>query len=227
MLSTLALHRNSWFTRLLLTCAAFSGAAALVYQVVWNRQFLLLFGSTTAATAAVIAAFMGGMALGAFWLGRYAYRLSAPLLVYAGLEIAVALYALIFPGLLTKAELLYGSVWQLVENHPLLINGLRLGFGLVMLLPPTIALGATLPLLVRILAARRARPNASGRLDLWDQCWWRCVWSFYRRIIPHSSRGSHRNLSNRYWTQLDSSYSGCGAMAMARNAEIRNAKSTP
>jgi len=153
MLSTLAVHRIPWFTRLLLTCAAFSGAAALVYQVVWNRHFLLLFGSTTAATTAVIAAFMGGMALGAFWLGRYTYRLSAPLLVYAGLELAVALYALFFPGLLAIAELLYAGVWLLIEDRPLLINGLRLGLGLVMLLPPTIALGASLPLLVRILVA--------------------------------------------------------------------------
>ena len=151
LLSPLALQSNRWFTRILLICAGFSGAAALVYQVVWNRQFLLLFGSTTAATAAVIAAFMGGMALGAVCSGRYAHRLSAPLLVYAGLEVAVALYALIFPELLSASEILYTSLWRLVEDQPLLINGLRLGLGLVLLVPPTIALGSTLPLLVRIL----------------------------------------------------------------------------
>lgn len=151
LLSTLVLQPHRWFTRLLLICAGFSGAAALVYQVVWHRQFLLLFGSTTAATAAVIAAFMGGLALGAVCLGQYAHRISAPLLVYAGLEVAIALYALIFPEILPVAELLYTSLWRLVEDQPLLINGLRLGLGLVILVPPTIALGSTLPLLVRIL----------------------------------------------------------------------------
>ncbi|MEE9294530.1 MAG: fused MFS/spermidine synthase [Phycisphaerae bacterium] len=139
-------------------CAGFSGAAALIYQVVWNRQFLTLFGSTTAATAAVVAAFMAGIALGAVLLGRYADRLRKPVLVYAGLELTIALYALLFPLLLPTAEAAYAGLWRAALDYPLILNALRLAFGVALLGPPTLAMGATLPLLVRILSPGSAQP---------------------------------------------------------------------
>jgi len=224
LLSTLALQPHRWFTRLLLICAGFSGAAALVYQVVWHRQFLLLFGSTTAATAAVIAAFMGGLALGAVCLGQYAHRISAPLLVYAGLEVAIALYALIFPEILPVAELLYTSLWRLVEDQPLLINGLRLGLGLVMLVPPTIALGSTLPLLVRILMTSvQDRSQVVGWI-YGINAGGGAVGAVTAGLLLF---GSHRHLSNRDWTQLNSGHRSYSALAMVQSTEVSNTKSTP
>src|SRR6266849_9342531 len=77
-----------------------SGLCALVYQVVWLREFRLVFGASTAASAAVLAIFIGGLGAGALLLGPRADRRRAPLLFYARLETLVALSAAATPALL-------------------------------------------------------------------------------------------------------------------------------
>src|SRR5919204_3397308 len=92
-----------------------SGAAALVYEVVWTRLLTLQLGQTVAATSTVLAAFMGGLAVGAWIAGRFSRELSASaeaatsrrftrtwkalpyLQIYAVLEIGIAAYALLLP----------------------------------------------------------------------------------------------------------------------------------
>ncbi len=129
-----------------------SGAAALVYQVVWNRELLIVFGSTTSAVAAVVAAFMGGMALGAALLARYGGAVRRPARLYAALELAIALYALAFPFLLAGTGDLYAGVWGAFAGQPAALAGIRLLLGLLLLGVPTILMGATLPLLAHALA---------------------------------------------------------------------------
>ena len=68
-----------------------SGACALIYQVAWLRMLRLVFGGTTAASAAVLAIFMGGLGFGALVLGRRADCTDRPLRLYATLELGVAL----------------------------------------------------------------------------------------------------------------------------------------
>ena len=58
--------------RLLLVLFAVSGACGLVYELVWMRRLALVFGSTTLAVSTVLAAFMGGLALGSYFFGRRA-----------------------------------------------------------------------------------------------------------------------------------------------------------
>ena len=135
----------------LLSCAIASGAAALVYQVIWNRLLLVVFGSTTSATATVIAAFMGGMALGAWMLARYGALIIHPARVYVVFELLIAGYALLFPLLLSSASELYGFAWLSQSDQPLLLGVLRLAVGLLVLALPTFIMGATLPLLLRVL----------------------------------------------------------------------------
>ena len=67
-----------------------SGACALAYQTAWMRQFRLVFGASTAATAAVVAVFMGGLGIGGWILGPRADRHPSPLVFYARLEALVA-----------------------------------------------------------------------------------------------------------------------------------------
>src|SRR3954466_12198293 len=76
-----------------------SGLAGLVYEVSWTRLLTLYLGHTTAAASAVVAAFLGGLALGAAGGGAIAARLqpARALRAYAGLEILVALFALLLP----------------------------------------------------------------------------------------------------------------------------------
>ncbi|MCC6766626.1 MAG: hypothetical protein IT293_18360, partial [Deltaproteobacteria bacterium] len=75
---------------LTLACFFLSGFAALLYQTVWTRQFSFVFGTADLAVATVLAAYMGGLALGAAAASRVAIRLDRPLLVYGALELAIA-----------------------------------------------------------------------------------------------------------------------------------------
>src|SRR5213592_2146545 len=78
-------------------CLFISGAAGLVYEIVWMRYLSLFLGHTSYAVVAVLVAFMGGLALGNAWLGARADRARRPLALYAWLEIGIAVYALLFP----------------------------------------------------------------------------------------------------------------------------------
>ena len=66
-----------------------SGCCALVYQIGWLREFRLIFGASTAASAAVLAIFIGGLGLGGLLLGPRADRHPRPILFYAQLETIV------------------------------------------------------------------------------------------------------------------------------------------
>jgi hypothetical protein len=81
-----------------------SGACALVYQTVWEREFRLFFGVSTAASAAVIAIFIGGLGVGGLVLGRRADRHANPLALYARLEAIVALTTAATPSLVAAAR---------------------------------------------------------------------------------------------------------------------------
>ena len=83
-----------------------SGACALIYQMVWLRELRLVFGASTAASAAVLAIFMGGLGLGGILLGRRADRHERPLLLYAHLELSIAVCALATPFLILAVRLI-------------------------------------------------------------------------------------------------------------------------
>lgn len=122
-----------------------SGLSALVYQTVWLRQFRLIFGASTLASAAVLAIFMGGLGFGGIYLGRRADTVRRPLEFYARLELLVALSAAITPFLLW----LVGLVYQGIGGTPALGYTfgtiLRLILSTVVLLVPTMLMGGTLP----------------------------------------------------------------------------------
>src|SRR5919107_642513 len=82
------------------SCFAASGAAALLYQVTWTRVFTLTLGHTVAAASTVLAASMGGLALGAWLAGRFLPRFGRRLQCYAALEVLVALVAIFLPFVL-------------------------------------------------------------------------------------------------------------------------------
>src|SRR5262245_52870815 len=83
---------------------------ALIYQIAWFREFRLVFGASTAASAAVLAIFMGGIGVGGLLLGKVADRHPRPLLLYAMLEAGIALFTLITPNLLGLVRWLYVAI---------------------------------------------------------------------------------------------------------------------
>lgn len=139
-----------WLYPTAFVCLLLSGVAGLVYQVVWARYLALFLGHTSYAVVAVLVAFMGGLALGNAWLGRFADRLERPLALYAWLEIGIAVYALLFPVYFEFCQGAYvalgrgatpGSSWLLV---------LKFGFSFAAILIPTTLMGGTLPILTKL-----------------------------------------------------------------------------
>ena len=134
-------------------CFFLSGLAALLYQTAWLRQFSLVFGTSELAVATVLAAYMGGLALGSALAGRYAGRVTRPILVYGLLEAGIALSALAVPLLLLAARALYAAM---LGDQPAPPDAATFGQPLfyllvafVVLAIPTGFMGATLPLLIR------------------------------------------------------------------------------
>src|ERR1043166_6671038 len=97
-------HNRGWMILALFFC---SGATALVYEVVWSKFLSQMFGSTVYAQTAVLAAFMGGLALGNRFFGRWSDRLRQPVRAYGVLEILIGLYAFLFPALDRGADRLF------------------------------------------------------------------------------------------------------------------------
>lgn len=131
-----------------------SGAAALVYQVLFAKELALVFGSTATATFTVLATFLGGMAIGSFLGGIIAHKASRPLVVYALLEAAIAIYCIATPSLFQGIQHVYveTAAGMLPDSPSLLV--MRVILGASVLLVPTALMGATLPLLASALGQR-------------------------------------------------------------------------
>src|SRR5262249_7395233 len=127
-----------------------SGACALAYELAWQRLLHLVFGVSTLAVSAVLAAFMGGLALGGLLCGRLADRARRPLRLYALIEAAVGVSALLVPpgfALLSRA---YTALYAALEPGPWGGACLRFGLALLALGVPATFLGATVPVMVRL-----------------------------------------------------------------------------
>ncbi len=135
----------------LLAAAVLSGAAALVFQVVWIRRITFVFGSTTLATATVLAVFMGGLALGAWLLGSRADRLDPrrTLGLYAAVEAGIGLSGLVVPLLLAAVAPLYLRLYPALERVPALFLVAQAVLVAIVLLPATTLMGGTYPLVAR------------------------------------------------------------------------------
>jgi spermidine synthase len=128
-------------------CFVFSGATGLIYEVLWMRMLGLVFGATTLAVSTVLAAFMGGLALGSALAGRLAHRIRKPLSVYGWMEIGIAAYALLVPFLFRWVDNLYALIWQQFQPGFFTFSLWRFVLSCLMLLIPTTLMGATLPVL--------------------------------------------------------------------------------
>src|ERR1044072_2887617 len=126
-------------------CFILSGATGLIYEILWARMLGLVFGATTLAVSTVLAAFMGGLALGSALAGRLAPRITRPVSAYGWMEIGIAVYALLVPFLFQTVDDLYAFVWQQLHPGFLAFTLLRFALSCLMLLVPTTLMGATLP----------------------------------------------------------------------------------
>lgn len=128
-------------------CFVFSGATGLVYEVLWARMLGLVFGATTLAVSTVLAAFMGGLALGSALAGRFAARIRKPIATYGWMEIGIAVYALLVPFLFQWIDHVYVLIWQQFQPGFFVFSLWRFLLSGLVLLVPTTLMGATLPVL--------------------------------------------------------------------------------
>jgi len=135
-------------------CFFVSGFAGLALEMVWSRMLALHLGGSAEAVTAVVTAYMGGLGLGSLVAARFARRVSRPLRLYALLEIAVAAFALLSPLILRAPEGLYRLAHDYEEVARGLPFAVRFVTSLLLLMAPTFAMGATLPLLVEDLTRR-------------------------------------------------------------------------
>ncbi len=140
-----------------------SGVASLTYEIVWMRQLALVFGVTTIAVSIILAVFMGGLALGSIVFGRWSDRSERPLLAYALLEIGIGLYGLIVPFLFDALQTPYVALYRLELPYGLLtlVRGI---LAALVLLPPTLLMGGTLPFLAKFLI--RVRGDVGKQISL-------------------------------------------------------------
>ena len=145
------------WTVLALTVA--TGFTGLVYEVTWQKYLATLLGSHSEATAAVLGLFLGGLALGYALFGRLTLRwvdraeaAGRPprlLFSYGLVEAAIGLYAVVFPWLFTAVQKLSFAIPHGAGGAGFVLD---VGLSALLLLPPTILMGATIPVLTQALA---------------------------------------------------------------------------
>ncbi|HET9708761.1 MAG TPA: fused MFS/spermidine synthase, partial [Gemmatimonadales bacterium] len=143
-----------------------SGATGLVYELLWVRVLYQSFGSTIQSVTTVVAAYMGGLGLGAYLLGARGDRALRPARLYGRLEILIGLFGLVSPLVLGLAQQAYIALARGLPEGSGLSVALRFGLAGLVLLIPTTLMGGTLPVLTRAFTAAerdKLRPSL-GRL---------------------------------------------------------------
>ena len=128
-----------------------SGVTGLMYQILWFKYLSLFLGNTTYAQTMVLSAFMGGLAIGSAVWGRKADKISRLLFLYGWLEFGIGCYCLLYPTLIRYVkEIFIQSVTLFaLQSDSAAVLGLKLVVSLLTVLPPTILMGGTLPVLVK------------------------------------------------------------------------------
>lgn len=128
-----------------------SGCAALIYEVVWFQQLGLVLGASAVSLAILLASFMGGMCLGSFAFARFVSPTHHPLRVYAVMELLIAVCGLIILHALPTV----GRIYWAFSSPGSSDLPLRAFVAAMILLPPTILMGATLPAVSRWVESSR------------------------------------------------------------------------
>ncbi|MCP4644865.1 MAG: hypothetical protein GY851_30765 [bacterium] len=126
-----------------------SGACGLLYQVVWTRKLVLLFGTTSYAVSTVLSIFFLGLGVGSLWGGRLADRTRRPLFLYGVFEIVIGLWAVGFIFSIGWGESIVVAVLRAAGSSREVGVVLRGVLSLVFLIVPVTLMGATLPLLAK------------------------------------------------------------------------------
>ncbi|WP_293931113.1 fused MFS/spermidine synthase [Iodobacter sp.] len=135
----------------------FSGFSGLIYEVVFSKELALIFGSSSIATYTVLATYMGGMALGAALGGML--NIKRPLIAYIACEMLIGVYCIITPFLFKFIQYIYLHLATGLPPDVSILTFYRLALGCLLLLPPTLLMGATMPLLLAYCREKHGKIN--------------------------------------------------------------------
>ncbi|HNV86607.1 MAG TPA: fused MFS/spermidine synthase [Candidatus Omnitrophota bacterium] len=145
----------------LLTCFFISGACGLIYEIAWLRVMGLIFGNTTYATATVLAGFMAGLGIGAFFFGRKIDLGGDPVRFYGLLEGGIGLYACLTPFLWKWIEGIHIGFYRLFEPSFFTASLFKFGLAFIALFIPTFLMGGTLPVISKFFIRDRRETGRS------------------------------------------------------------------
>ncbi len=140
-----------------LGCFFLSGISGLIYEVVWTRMLILIFGSTTFAISTILTAYMGGLALGSLLAGQYIDQSANPLKVYGWLEIGIGLYGLAIAWIFSGLVPIYKVIWDIFHPSFYAFSLVRFALIFIVLMIPTTLMGATLPVLSKFYARKQEK----------------------------------------------------------------------
>lgn len=175
--------RMAWMRWGVYACFFLSGATSLVFEVLWSRQFVTVFGNSSYAISVVLCAYMAGLGLGGLIGGRIADRILQRVAAFGGAQVAVAGWALAMPLLLAWFRLLVPMLPVLSPESLLVSTLTRFALSFVLLVVPCFLMGITLPLLVRAVTnSDRFIGRSIGALYCWNTlgaafgCWAAGFW---------------------------------------------------
>ena len=149
---------NKPFLPVLLVLFVGSGCAALIYEIVWFQMLQLVIGSTGVSLGVLLASFMGGMFLGSLALPKYVPIDRHPLRVYASLELVIGVLGLLLLVLIPRV----GGAYVSMAPTGMVSVLLRAVLAGLLLIPPTVLMGATLPAIARFVSATPAGVSWMG-----------------------------------------------------------------
>ena len=136
-----------------------SGISGLIYEILWSRHLSLIFGSTSYANTLILSTFMAGLSLGSLLIGNLADKIKNPLKLYFWLQAGIALFGCLTLPLLSLSK----HVYLLLPLNPAQTIVVKFLIGALIILPATILMGGTFPVLVKYmvrLLAEREKPIA-------------------------------------------------------------------
>ena len=130
-------------------CFFLSGATALLFEMLWSRQFVTVFGNSSYAISIVLCAYMAGLGLGGFFGGWLADRVTQRVIVYGAAVAIITIWAMAIPFLLDWLRIVVPTLAALSPETLLVSTLARFGLSFAILLVPCFLMGTTLPILVR------------------------------------------------------------------------------
>lgn len=142
-----------------------SGATSLIYEMLWVRPLSLVFGTTTYAIGIILASFILGLGIGSWLGGKFEHKIKNPLKVFALIQLGIGFYGILLFQLFPQLQYVYLQLYNISPSQEVFFL-MQLLLSMALVIPPTILMGATLPIMVKeYIKHVTSVGKAVGRMD--------------------------------------------------------------